>query len=63
MVSQDIRSCVEQLQTIEKEVLSLETSQKELADLKDQLDDKKIERSELKMKQDVRPHNFLSKLY
>lgn len=50
---QDIRSCVEQLQTIEKEVISLETSQKQLSDLKDHMDDKKIERSELQMKQDV----------
>lgn len=34
---------------------SLEISQKELADLKDHLDGKKIERSELQMKQDVLP--------
>jgi uncharacterized protein YhaN len=52
---QDIRACIEQLQTIEKEVSSLETSQKELADLRDHLDGKNIERSELQMKQDVRP--------
>jgi kinetochore protein Nuf2 len=61
-LSQDIRSCVEQLQTIEKEVLSLETSQKELADLKDHLDGKKIERNELQMKQDVRPLLSFQKL-
>ena len=59
-IEKDIRSCVEQLQTIEKEVLSLETSQKELAHLKDQLDGKKIERSELQLKQDVRCHTPLS---
>ena len=56
----DIRSCVEQLQTIEKEVLSLDTSQKQLGDLKDHMDDKKIERSELQMKLDVRPILFLA---
>ena len=56
----DIRSCVEQLQTIEKEVLLLETSQKQLGDLKDHMDDKKIERNELQMKQDVRPVLFLA---
>jgi hypothetical protein len=38
---------VEQLQTIEKEAKSLFKSEKELASLKDQLEDKKIERSEL----------------
>jgi hypothetical protein len=54
-IIQDIRACIEQLQTIEKEVSSLETSQKELADLRDHLDGKNIERSELQMKQDVRP--------
>jgi kinetochore protein Nuf2 len=48
-----MRSCVEQLQTIEKEVTSLSNSQKELADLKDQLDDKKIERSELHLRHEV----------
>jgi kinetochore protein Nuf2 len=50
---QDVRSCVEQLQTVEKEVQSLEASQKELADLKDHLDEKKIERSELNLKHEV----------
>jgi len=49
-IEKDIRSCVEQL----------ETSQKELAHLKDQLDGKKIERSELQLKQDVRCHTPLS---
>jgi kinetochore protein Nuf2 len=50
---QDIRGCVEQLQTIEKEELYLSTSQKELATLKDQLDDKKIDRNELHLRQEV----------
>jgi kinetochore protein Nuf2 len=50
---QDVRGCVEQLQSIEKEVAMLETSEKELADLKDHLDNKKIEKSELSLKQEV----------
>lgn len=44
---------MEQLQTIEKEVRSLQVSQKELADLRDHLDDKNIERNELKLRQEV----------
>ncbi|KAF5323342.1 hypothetical protein D9611_005820 [Ephemerocybe angulata] len=51
-IEKDIRGCVEQLQTIEKEVKALQRSQKELAEAKDHLDDKKIERNELKMKQE-----------
>lgn len=50
---QDLRGCVEQLQIIEKEVGSLEESQKELADLKDHLGSKHIERNELTLKQEV----------
>ncbi|GLB35199.1 putative nuf2 family protein [Lyophyllum shimeji] len=50
-IEKDLRSCIEQLQTIEKEVRSLQISQKELADLRDHLDDKKIERNELKLRQ------------
>jgi len=64
-IEKDIRSCVEQLQTIEKEVLLLETSHKELANLKDQLDYKKIERNELQLKQDrvlKQLHNAQEKL-
>jgi kinetochore protein Nuf2 len=51
---QDVRGCIEQLQTIEKEVQLLEGAQKELADVKDSLDYKTIERSELQMKKEVR---------
>ncbi|RDB21520.1 putative kinetochore protein NUF2 [Hypsizygus marmoreus] len=51
-IEKDIRGCVEQLQTIEKEVRSLQMSQKELADLRDHLDDKKIERNELRLRQE-----------
>jgi len=50
---QDLRACVEQLQVVEKEVLSLELSQKELADTKDHLDEKRVERIELHMKREV----------
>ncbi|KAH7889874.1 Nuf2 family-domain-containing protein [Phlebopus sp. FC_14] len=51
-IEKDVRGCVEQLQTIEKEVQLLEAAQKELADVKDSLDYKKIERSELQMKKE-----------
>ncbi|KAG8217350.1 Nuf2 family-domain-containing protein [Butyriboletus roseoflavus] len=55
-IEKDVRSCIEQLQTIEKEVHLLESSQKELADVKDSLDYKKIERIELQMKREARCH-------
>ncbi|CCM06381.1 uncharacterized protein FIBRA_08640 [Fibroporia radiculosa] len=48
----DVRSCVEQLQVIEKETNALDASQKELTDLRDQLDQKKGERNELQMKRE-----------
>lgn len=50
---QDVRSCVEQLQTIEKEVALLEASKKGLADFKDQLTEKKGEVNELLLKREV----------
>lgn len=53
-IVQDIHGCVEQLQTIEREVRSLQVSQKELVELKDHLDDKKIERNELTLRQEVK---------
>ena len=50
---------MEQLQSVEKEVGMLEASERELADLKDHLDNKKIEKSELNLKQEVgRLHPF-----
>ncbi|KIJ69633.1 hypothetical protein HYDPIDRAFT_36657 [Hydnomerulius pinastri MD-312] len=58
-IEKDVRTCVEQLQTIEKEVQLLEGSQKELADVKDSLEYKKIERSELQMKKE-RVHRQLA---
>ncbi len=51
---QDVRSCVEQLQTIEREMRALDSAQKELGDLRDTLDRKKGERSELIMRREVR---------
>jgi kinetochore protein Nuf2 len=44
---------LEQLQTAEKEVRSLEASQKKLAALRDHRDGRKIERSELHLKEEV----------
>ncbi|KAF8436921.1 Nuf2 family-domain-containing protein [Boletus edulis BED1] len=58
-IEKDVRSCVEHLQTIEKEVQLLESSQKELADVKDSQDYKKIERIELQMKKE-RVHRQLA---
>ncbi|KAF9001985.1 Nuf2 family-domain-containing protein [Cyathus striatus] len=49
-VEKDVRGCVEQLQTIEKEVRSLQDIQKDLSELKDHLDEKNIERSELQLR-------------
>jgi len=51
-IEKDVRGCIEQLQTIEKEVQLLEGAQKELADVKDSLDYKTIERSELQMRKE-----------
>jgi len=51
-IEQDVRGCVEQLQTIEKEARSLAVSLKEIADLKDHLDHKKVEGSELQLRQE-----------
>ncbi|KAF8840994.1 hypothetical protein BDN67DRAFT_967767 [Paxillus ammoniavirescens] len=51
-IEKDVRGCIEQLQTIEKEVQLFEGAQKELADVKDSLDYKTIERSELQMKKE-----------
>ena len=49
-----MRSCVEQLQTIDKEMRALDGAQKELGDLRDTLDRKKAERAELFLRRDVR---------
>lgn len=54
-----MRSCVEQLQTIEKEMHALDGAQKELADLRDALDRKHGERAELLMRREVRARSSL----
>ena len=43
---------------IEKESNALDVSQKALADLRDQLDQKKGERLELEMRREVRPPSY-----
>lgn len=53
VIEKDVRSCVEQLQTIEKEVRALNDAEKEVAELKDQLEMKNIEKTELNLKQEV----------
>ncbi|KAL6309187.1 Nuf2 family-domain-containing protein [Sparassis latifolia] len=58
-IEKEVRSCVEQLQIIEKEMHALDVSQKDLMDLKDNLDRKKGERNELMMKRE-RVHKQLS---
>ncbi|KAK7045609.1 kinetochore-associated Ndc80 complex subunit nuf2 [Paramarasmius palmivorus] len=61
-IEQDIRSCIDQLQVIEKETRSLHASQRELTELRDQFEDKKIERNELKLRQE-RVEKQLSNAY
>ncbi|TFY68085.1 hypothetical protein EVJ58_g1230 [Rhodofomes roseus] len=58
-IEKEVRSCIEQLQTIEKETNALDASQKALIDLRDQLDQKKGERLELEMRRE-RVHKQLS---
>ncbi|KAG2079733.1 hypothetical protein BD769DRAFT_1380226 [Suillus cothurnatus] len=52
-IEKDVRSCIEQLQTTEREVQLLEGSQKELAELKDSLENKTVECGELQKKTEV----------
>ncbi|KAG2737767.1 hypothetical protein P692DRAFT_20842304 [Suillus brevipes Sb2] len=49
-IEKDVRSCIAQLQTTEREVQLLEGSQKELAELKDSLENKTVECGELQKK-------------
>ena len=51
--TQEVRSCVEQLQTIEKETSLLDASNKGLAGDKDQLSKKRGEVNELVLKREV----------
>ncbi|KAG6819356.1 hypothetical protein H0H93_012571 [Arthromyces matolae] len=52
-IEKDVTGCIEQLHVIGKEVQTLHDAQKELSDLRDRLDRKKIERNELKLRQEV----------
>ncbi len=54
-IEKDVRSCVEQLQGIDKEVQALDELKKNLADLSDQLTEKRGERNDLLLKREVRP--------
>ncbi|KAF8163090.1 Nuf2 family-domain-containing protein [Crassisporium funariophilum] len=51
-IEKDVRGCIEQLQTIEREVRSLQVSQKELGEQQTHLDDKIIEKNELRLRQE-----------
>ena len=53
-IEKDVRACVEQQQAIEKEMQMLDDARKALADLKDQLGEKRAEESELVRKSEVR---------
>lgn len=51
-IERDVRGCIEQLQTVEKEERLLQESHKELGGLRDDLEGKKIELSELRLKRE-----------
>ena len=50
---QDVRGCIEQLQTIETEVQKLQRSQKDFAKQQNDLEGKVIEKNELLLRQQV----------
>ena len=50
---QDIRGCIEQLQTIDTEIQKLQRSQKDLAKQQNDLEGKVIEKNELLLRQQV----------
>ena len=52
-IMQDIRGCIEQLQTIDTEVQKLQRSQKDLAKQQNDLEGKVIEKNELLLRQQV----------
>lgn len=61
-IVQDVRGCIEQLQTIETEVQNLQQSQKNLAKHQNDLEGKVIEKNELSLRQQVSyPYPFLWK--
>ncbi|PPQ66896.1 hypothetical protein CVT26_009836 [Gymnopilus dilepis] len=49
----DVRGCIEQIQTIDREARSLDVSQKSLRELRDLLNERIIERNELQLRQKV----------
>ncbi|KAH9483845.1 putative kinetochore protein NUF2 [Psilocybe cubensis] len=51
-IEKDVRGCIEQIQSIEREVQSLELSQKALGELRYHLEEKVIERNELRSRQE-----------
>ncbi|KJA27315.1 hypothetical protein HYPSUDRAFT_35161 [Hypholoma sublateritium FD-334 SS-4] len=51
-IEKDVRGCIEQIQTIEREVESLDKSQKALTQLRDLLNTKAIDRTELRLRQE-----------
>ena len=52
-IVQDVRGCIEQLQTIDTEVQNLQRSQKDLAKQQNDLEGKVIEKNELLLRQQV----------
>lgn len=52
-IEQDVRGCVEQLQTIDVEVQNLQRSEKDLAKQQNDLEGKVIEKNELLLRQQV----------
>ena len=52
-LEKDIRSCIEQLQIVEKEMKALDSAQKDYAEIKDLVDSKTVEKSELLLKIEV----------
>ena len=57
---QDVRGCIEQLQTIDTEVQKLQRSQKDLAKQQNDLEGKLIEKNELLLRQQVSYSNRMS---
>jgi kinetochore protein Nuf2 len=52
-LEKDIRSCIEQLQIVEKEMKALDSTQKDYAEIKDLADLKTVEKNELLLKKEV----------
>jgi kinetochore protein Nuf2 len=52
-IAQDVRGCIEQLQTIDTEAQNLQRSQKDLAKQQNDLEGKVIEKNEFLLRQQV----------